>query len=253
MKEIQYEKLTLRSNESETAYTVTDCEKDAVEVTIPKEVDGVPVTGVGENAFKDCDKLCLVNFPENDVDDFIDEKTFRVIGDYAFSGCTSLRFIELPDWTWEIGRGAFCDCAALESAKFSDDAYVYSYAFYHCENLREVTAVRHVNEGVFSHCKSLENFPVASGAKEIGEDAFEHCYALKEIVIPASVKRIEALAFRSCRGLQRVVFEKPEDWYVSFRYAGQKARALDLSNPEKNAEMLSRQDFDDGVIVWYRK
>ena len=253
MKEIQYEKLTLRLNKSETAYTVTDCEQDAVEVTIPKEVDGVPVTGVGANAFKDCENLRSVIFPENDVDDFIEDKTFKEIGDYAFSGCKSLRFVELPDWTWEIGRGAFCDCTALESAKFSDSVYVYSYAFYYCENLKEVTAVRHVNEGVFSHCKSLENFPVTSETTEIAEDAFEHCYALKEIVIPASVKRIEALAFRSCRGLKRVIFENPDGWYVNFRYMGQKERALDLSDPEKNAEMLSRQDFDDGVIAWYRK
>jgi hypothetical protein len=34
---------------------------------------------------------------------------------------------------------------------------------------------------------------------------------------------------------------------------GQEERALDVSDPLKNAEMLSRQDFDDGVIAWYRK
>jgi hypothetical protein len=245
--------LTFTRNDAEDGYIVSGCDKDIEEMVIPKKVEGLPVRGIGENAFEDCEKLRLVILPENDVDSFINGETFQEIGEYAFSGCLALENIVIPEGVWTVARGAFYGCRALKTVEMPEDVYVGSYAFCHCENLKEITKIRHASEGAFSHCKSLEVFPVSSGVQEISEDAFEHCYALKEIVIPASVKSIEALAFRSCYGLQRVVFENPNGWFVEFRYMGQEERALDVSDPLKNAEMLSRQDFDDGVIAGYRK
>ena len=61
-----------------------------------------------------------------------------------------------------------------------------------------------------------------------------------------------SLAFRSCYGLKRVTFENPEGWYWTCVY-NDTDYDLDLSNPEKNAEMLSTMDFDDGCGGWFRK
>ena len=250
---MKFEKLTLELNDSKDGYIVTACEKDAVEVQIPQKVDGLPVRSIGENAFKDCNELRSVIFPENGIEAFIEDEMFKEIGEYAFSGCIALQSIEIPNGTWCIGYGAFYGCESLKSAQFEWGVFIGPYAFAQCEKLKEVSEMGSVSEGAFSNCISLEKFPVGSAATEISEDAFEHCYALKEIVIPASVKRIESLAFRGCRGLKRVIFEDPNGWFVEFRYAGFDDRALDLTDPLKNAEMLSRQDFDDGIITWYKK
>ncbi len=258
MKEIKYEKLTLLLNGSETAYSVVSCEKDAVEVTIPKSVDGIPVTDIGESAFEDCISLRSVIFPkypyaEDDVQALIDYDVLKEIGEYAFSGCVSLLSVDIPCTVTSIGRGAFHSCSSLRRARFREGIFVGSYAFYRCKSLTDVTPVTDINEGTFSFCESLAYFPVAKGTEVISEDAFEHCYALENIVIPASVKRIEQLAFRNCRGLKKVTFEDGEDWYVRLRYTSVEDKKLNLSAPEKNAYWLAWMDFDDGVELWYKK
>ena len=245
---IKHGVLTLACQDSE--WRITECETDAVEVLIPAEVDGMPVTAIGECAFADCKRLAKVEF--SDIIDYIDAGVILFeIGDYAFKNCISITEIELPEIVGFIGRGAFYECTSLRVADIPD-CYVGPYAFYGCEALESVTPIRCISEGVFSHCKSLSVFPVAEGAKEIGEDAFYHCYCLVDITIPASVDVIEPLAFRSCKNLARVSFAAPEGWYCRSRYKRGEF-PIDQSNPEKNAKKLSGMDFDDGVSGWYRK
>ena len=43
----------------------------------------------------------------------------------------------------------------------------------------------------------------------------------------------------------------PDGWLVSNIYTSKLAE-LDLSDPKKNAEMLSKMDFDDGCGGWRR-
>lgn len=253
MKEIKYEKLTLEYSESESVLTVTDCEKDAVSVVIPKEIDGTPVVAIGEKAFYGCDQLVSVALPENE-EFFSGEKALFGfdIGDGAFAGCRSLKLAKLPLSLSTIGHGAFRECESLEEI-FIPDCYVGPYAFCRCYSLKRVNPIDVISDGVFSHCKSLEVFPVKDGTDTIGEDAFEHCYALTNAVIPASVERIEGLAFRNCRGLKTVTFLDPDDWYGSSRYSSISDYELDLSAPAHNAYCLRTMDFDDGCLCWYKK
>ena len=251
MSEKKIGKLTYREINGGTAYIVTECEKDAVEVEIPAKVDGLPVTAVWYHAFENCTLLEKVTFPEPTEEDWVQGNTFDEIGDYAFSGCSSLKEVEIPYCVHTIGRGAFYDCVSLRKATFGD-IFVGSYAFSGCKKLEEVSPVDYVNEGVFRFCESLKELPVTKDLKEIGEDAFEHCYGLTEITIPATTRCIEGLAFRSCRGLKRVVFEEPNGWVWHCRYTD-KDYPLDLSDPERNAKSLGEVDFDDGVSSWRRE
>ena len=251
MDTLKYEKLTLTYDESETLLTVTDCEKDAVEVFIPEEVNGLPVIAIGDNAFNGCDKLVCVTVPDN-ADYFaeLDDVLGFEIGDQAFAECKSLKNVDLPFSVSSIGHGAFRDCEALEEIVLPD-CYIGPYAFYRCYSLKKVNPIDIISEGVFSHCKSLSEFPVKEGTPEIGEDAFEHCYALTEAVIPASVKRIEQLAFRNCHNLKTVTFEEPTEWYSRSSYT-MKDYPIDVLEPEHNAAVLRGMDFDDGCGGWFR-
>ena len=256
MEVIEFEKLTLLLNEAGTEYAIVGCEKDAVEVAIPKRVNGLPVVKIGAQAFEKCEKLRSVVFPdydEEDIDALCNDEVLKEIGEYAFSGCISLVSVDISYTVTCIWWGAFCDCSSLKRAVFRENIYVGSYAFYRCKSLTDVTPVKDVYEGAFAFCESLASLPITNKTKEIAEDAFEHCYALENIVIPKSVKRIEPLAFRMCKNLKTVVFEDGEDWYVRFRYMSAEDRKLDLTNPEKNAYNLWRMDFDDGVSLWYKK
>ncbi len=241
--------LTLEKNET---YTVTACEKDAVEVTVPAEVDGIRVAKVGDYAFEDCSLLASVTFEEKETDGVLDELGLAEIGAHAFMRCISLTRITLPwrlDW---VGWGCFHSCTALTEVECNPYTYFSGYAFAHCTALVKITPLHCISEGLFSHCASLTYLPLAEGVDTISEDAFEHCDALLAITIPASVTRIEARALRGCYGLKTATFERTECWYGSNSYRREDVE-IDVSDPVENARDLAWMDFDDGEIAWYRK
>lgn len=252
MDTIYYDKLTLSLDKEYNTYYVTDCEKDATIVTIPKQINGIYVVGIGNNAFTECEKLEKVIFPEYDINDIINEQLFKEIGEHAFSYCISLKSILLPDTVCTILKGAFYQCKSLEEISFPSDAYVGPYAFYNCSSLKKVSNVSMVSEGVFGYCTSLKNLPITNNVDEISEDAFEHCDSLTKITIPASINLIEGLAFRGCKNLTEVHFEDTANWYWKNYYTNQNT-PLNVSDPVKSANMLSKIDFDDGVRCWFKR
>ena len=250
MEEFKLGPLTFTPIKDDTELSITKCDAYAVSVVIPLDVDGTPVSEIGESAFENCKRLREITFP-NDLDLQMSDSGLN-IEDYAFSGCTSLTSITIPYGVRKLGRGAFSGCSALRHAELPEFIIsVGDYAFSHCEALKTITPLSEINEGVFSHCKSLSVFPVSNTVSVISEDAFYHCYGLTKITIPESVRVIEPLAFRSCYSLKSVTFECPDGWVVSNIYTSKLAE-LDLSDPKKNAEMLSKMDFDDGCGGWRR-
>lgn len=252
MQEIQYQTLTLVLDESGKGYRVQACEKDAIHVTIPSKINGVPVLAVNDYAFENCTKLRSVDFPPYSIEADVQDELFFEIGEYAFSGCTALISVDLPSGMQTLSRGAFYGCTGLQNVRYPMGMYVSSYAFAGCTALKSVSPVVRFGEGAFSHCKSLEQFPVSEVATEIPEDAFEHCEALTDIVIPASVRRIEPLTFRGCKALKNVRFISTEGWVEGNVYTQQR-HSIDVTNPVKNANNLSRMDFDDGITGWIKE
>ena len=101
----------------------------AVELTIPATLAGYPVTGIGDNALRDCGSLQTVVITEGVIN--IGAQAFynctglesvafpgslREIGDLAFAYCTNLKNVVIPEGTALIGEYAFGDCASLASA-----------------------------------------------------------------------------------------------------------------------------------------
>ena len=246
---IKYGALTLEDRDENGTLWVVSCEKDAKEVQIPRKVEGKIVVGIGEYAFQDCEELTRVDFPEGGMDAWIEDYRFDTIEDHAFTRCTSLVDVILPDTVFHVGHGAFLCCKSLIKVRIPMLCHLSPYAFARCPLLSDVNPTSSLSEGVFSECSSLTSYQIPSGTTVISEDAFDSCYGLKEIVIPKSVKQIEALAFRGCSSLRSVVFEDPEGWVVESSYFDE-VKALDLSDPAENARDLSTMDFDDGILWW---
>ena len=70
---------------------------------IPSELDGHPVTGIGDYAFSDRRSLTSVTIPDS----------VTSIGDDAFGDCRSLTSVTIPDSVTSIGDDAFSRCPDL--------------------------------------------------------------------------------------------------------------------------------------------
>jgi len=70
----------------------------------------------------------------------IEGKPVTSIGRAAFSLCTSLTGITIPDGVTSIGIYAFRDCTSLTSITISDSVTsIEKYAFHNCPNLTSIT------------------------------------------------------------------------------------------------------------------
>ncbi len=112
--------LTFEPDSDGTGYMVVDCISEySGELTIPETFNGLPVTAVGTDAFRDCVEITSVVIP----------KSVTSIGGFAFSGCTTLKEAELPGSITDIGDNAFSGCDSLIiycnknsiSHKYADD------------------------------------------------------------------------------------------------------------------------------------
>jgi hypothetical protein len=85
--------------------TITGYAGTAAELVIPAEIDGLPVTEIGESAFLGRRSLASVTIPAG----------VTSIGHWAFSGCTGLRSVTIPNSVTVIGDCAFIGCNSLKS------------------------------------------------------------------------------------------------------------------------------------------
>ena len=90
---------------------ITDCDNEAAgELEIPAEIDGKPVTSIGDGAFSVCSGLTKITIPNG----------VTSIRDGAFSNCSGLTEITIPDSVTSIGDNAFSDCSGLTEITIPD-------------------------------------------------------------------------------------------------------------------------------------
>ena len=153
------------------------------------------------------------------------------IGDYAFTGCTELKSITIPESVTSIGASAFSECAFTSfvvpdtvkkfetSGAFSGCKFLNSITlpagitkigwgmFSGCTNLKNVYYPKTITEiegRAFENCKSLTGFEIPNTVTDIGRSAFEGCTALKNINVPDSVTSIGEMAFYGCKSLKKI-------------------------------------------------
>ncbi len=99
-------------------------------------------------------KITKVTFAEN--------SKCTSIGKYAFSDCTSLTSITIPESVISIGNYAFSDCTGLTDVTIPD-------------------SVTSIGDAAFLKCTSLTSITIPESVTSIGENAFSNCRGLTEI------------------------------------------------------------------------
>ena len=202
---------------------------DAV-VNIPSEINGTPVTTIGNAAFRDS-SVTSVTIPASVTE----------IGSNAFAGCTNLTSVHYAgDWsnlTIQSGNPAVQDAAneQLFDFKFilNNTAVIVTRYRYKgtaadvtipsCYKGKPVTMIDHaaffnsvvtsvtipdsvtsIGDNAFGFCSQLTNISIPNSVTDIGFSAFAHCTSLKSITLPSSLSSISEALFSGCSQLTTI-------------------------------------------------
>ena len=155
------------------------------------------------------DKNKIISFRNQNIESYVIPSSVTSIGDWAFSGCSSLSKIVIPSCVTSIGNGAFSDCCSLSKIVIpSSVTSLGNRAFEDCSSLSNIvipSSVTSIGNDAFSKCSSLSKIVIPSSVTSIGDSAFLGCSSLSKIVIPSCVIKIGNGAFYSCRSLSEIV------------------------------------------------
>ena len=137
---------------------------------------------------------------------FRDRVTTTGIGDYAFSGCSSLTSITIPNSVTSIEDEVFRYCSSLpviDNIRYAD-TYLVETVDKSLTTYSIKAGTRFIGSRAFRGCSSLTSITIPDSVTYIGEMAFAGCSSLKSITIPESVTHIEKYAFSGCDSLTSI-------------------------------------------------
>ena len=230
-------------------------------ITIPDSV-----TSIGNYAFRGCSSLTSITVDANNTNycsiygnlytkdketliqyaigkkdsSFIIPNSVTSIGNWAFSGCSSLTSVTIGNSVTSIGSSAFSGCSSLTSITIENGVTsIGNWAFSDCSSLTSVTignSVTSIGDYAFSGCSSLvyneydnglylgneqnkylllikakstdiTSCTINENCKFIYPHAFYGCSSLTIIIIPDSVTSIGYGAFFGCSSLTTVYYK----------------------------------------------
>lgn len=220
---------------------------DAV-VNIPSEINGTPVTTIGNAAFRDS-SVTSVTIPASVTE----------IGANAFAGCTNLTSVTYGgDWsnlTIQSGNPAVEDAAkdaaneqlfdfefipnntAVIVKKYNGTAAdvtipshykgkpvtMIDHAAFHDSAVTSVTipdSVTSIPDDAFAFCSQLTNISIPNSVTFIGFSAFNSCTSLKSITLPSSLSTIQSSAFYNCGNLETIRIPVSVTFIGNYAFAG---------------------------------
>lgn len=186
------------------------------DVVIPITVGDFTVTSIGNNAFRDCDNLTSISFPEG----------LETIGEWAFAECDGLTTVAIPSSVTQVGSydyDAFVGCSKLSAINVEgnnqnyssvdgvlynkNQTKIFSYPAGKNGTTYEIPAsVTEVGWSSFSGCNKLESVTIPDGVNYLGGNAFNNCSNLKSVNIPEYIE-IHDETFAGCENLTLTVPE----------------------------------------------
>lgn len=148
------EGLKFKSINNGRAYSVSGIgECTDLDIVIPSEYNGKPVTAIANSAFFSNKEITSVKIPEG----------VTSIGSDAFGSCFKLENVELPSTLTEISSYAFSCCISLKNINLhSGITNIDSGAFYLCTSLEKLTVPAEIENlyVYYLYLNSLKSFEI---------------------------------------------------------------------------------------------
>ena len=185
---------------------------------LPSITLGNSVTSIGDGAFNGCSGLTKVTINSNEivskdystssplrhifgnqVKEYILGDEVQSIGQYAFSGCSGLPSITIPNSVTSIGDYAFSGCSSLPSITIPNSVTsIGDYAFQGCKLTTVTINSNAIMSKDYKSNASLKDifgsqvleYIIGDEVQSIGQYAFYGCSGLPSITIPNSVTSI---------------------------------------------------------------
>ena len=219
------------------------------ELTIPTELNGVPVKRLGDWAFQGLENPVRVIIPEgvtavgmatfelSDLREVWIPNSLTSMSGNPFAGCHDLRFHISPDHPC---LGVMDGCALYDKREMRLIAYsgspertayrvregirnIGDNAFDEAVHLRSVelpSTLTGIGYRAFHGCRSLEHMEIPEGVTFIGSGVCEDCERLESVRIPDSATYIGKSAFDGAKALRRVQLPKGIDAIEDYTFRG---------------------------------
>lgn len=223
-----------------TAYNGT-----ATEVTVPAELDGYSVYGIGDSAFKGNTQITSVTISED----------IKSIGASAFEDCTALATITLPNTIMHFGEKAIYNTAYYNdesnwkvkinydtstgpSLGDSEDVQI-PWEDIIAQNLDYLYLGKILVEATYSG-----SYSVKYGTTVIADGAFAGCNA-SQVTLASQTATIGNNAFKDCQKLTKIKFSS------NLEYIGESAfenctSLVELNLPDKDIQMYASAFYNTG-------
>ena len=251
---------------------------------IPSSYNGLPVSRVGESAFRQAANLTNIYVPNS----------VNLLDNAAFYACWNLQDFVVPDSVQKLGFNLFYECSSLSEITIGSGVKsVGVYAFYGCNNLKTVrytgdiagwcniafanhnsnpmckganlyignelltwldipNSVTKLGDYAFQNCLSVERVTTGSALVSVGSFAFTNCKNLKDVTLSTAVNTISYGAFSGCESLESVTFNGTRTWFVTTSEQDFKDKTngtqIDVSDVAQNATYLKDTYAD---YYWY--
>ena len=211
-----------------------NCQDNTItEAIIPAEINGLKITMVEVDCFKDNPNLKKVVLPD----------TITVLEDYAFYLCSGLEEINIPESVEKFGFQTFYGCFSLKEISIPAGlTEIEGYTFDGCtsleavhvdkanQNYKDEDGILFTKDGsalitypsakpgtsytVPGTCTKLEGYAFMANpyleeinlnsVTEMGEDIFYNCTALQSMIVPEGITMLTGSTFGNCTSLKTV-------------------------------------------------
>lgn len=185
-------------------------------VTVPSEIDGLPVKTAAEHAFAG----------NQNVTEFVLPDTLTTLGKGAFQGDTALTSVTIPEGVTQIKDETFLNCMSLSNVFLPDTLKSIGVrAFYNCNNIISVKipeSVTKIGSQAFDSCRQLRDVNIPNGVTVLEQGVFSNCDSLYSIELPESVEKICQNALPN--GITRVTIWNPDCEIEVFAILGDQSK-----------------------------